>query len=81
LDELSTLSDPPGLRGVKLVISDAHEGLKARRREGSEVHLATLPCALHPYRARMVLALINTVFAQDIQEAAVCAVRHGCRSA
>jgi transposase-like protein len=36
-----------GLRGVKLVISDAHEGLKACRRQGARRQLAALPCALH----------------------------------
>ena len=35
-----------GLRGVKLVISDAHEGLQGRRRPGLECHLATLPRTL-----------------------------------
>ncbi len=41
-----------GLRGVKLVISDAHEGLKAAVGEGAEVHLAALPRAFHAQRAR-----------------------------
>ena len=35
-----------GLRGVKLVVSDAHEG------EGAQRDLAALPCALHAQRAR-----------------------------
>ena len=36
-----------GLRGVKLVISDAHEGLKAAVRSRAERLLAALPRALH----------------------------------
>ena len=41
-----------GLRGVKLVISDAHEGLKSRRRQGARRLLAALPRPLHAQRAR-----------------------------
>jgi len=61
-----------GLRGVKLVISDAHEGLKAAV---AKVLTATWQrCRVHFIRnalahagkgqRQMVLALINTVFAQ-----------------
>jgi putative transposase len=68
-----------GLRGVKLVISDAHEGLKAA---AAKVLKATWQrCRVHFLRnalahagkgqRQMVLALINTVFAQDSQEAAI----------
>jgi putative transposase len=68
-----------GLRGVKLVISDAHEGLKAA---ASKVLKSTWQrCRVHFLRnalahagkgqRQMVLALINTVFAQDSQEAAI----------
>lgn len=68
-----------GLRGVKLVISDAHEGIKAAV---SKVLTATWQrCRVHFLRnalahagkgqRQMVLALINTVFAQETQEAAI----------
>ena len=68
-----------GLRGVKLVISDAHEGIKAAV---AKVFKTTWQrCRVHFLRnalahagkgqRQMVLALINTVFAQDTQEAAV----------
>ncbi|MGH8189115.1 MAG: IS256 family transposase [Steroidobacteraceae bacterium] len=68
-----------GLRGVKLVISDAHEGLKAA---AAKVLKATWQrCRVHFLRnalahagkgqRQVVLALINTVFAQETQEAAV----------
>ena len=68
-----------GLRGVKLVISDAHEGLKAA---AAKVLKSTWQrCRVHFLRnalahagkgqRQMVLALINTVFAQDSPEAAV----------
>ena len=68
-----------GLRGVKLAISDAHEGLKAA---AAKVLKATWQrCRVHFLRnalahagkgqRQMVLALINTVFAQDSQEAAI----------
>ncbi|WP_375781515.1 transposase [Roseococcus suduntuyensis] len=36
-----------GLPGVKLVISDAHEGPKSRRDQGAAGHLAALPRPLH----------------------------------
>jgi putative transposase len=68
-----------GLRGVKLVISDAHEGLKAAV---AKVLKSTWQrCRVHFLRnalahagkgqRQMVLALINTVFAQDSQDAAI----------
>jgi putative transposase len=67
-----------GLRGVKLVISDAHEGLKAA---AAKVLKSTWQrCRVHFIRnalayagkgqRQMVLALINTVFAQDSAETA-----------
>ena len=67
-----------GLRGVKLVISDAHVGLKAAI---AKVFKATWQrCRVHFMRnalahagkgqRQMVLALINTVFAQETAEAA-----------
>jgi len=67
-----------GLRGVKLVISDSHEGLKAA---AAKVLKSTWQrCRVHFIRnalayagkgqRQMVLALINTVFAQDSAEAA-----------
>jgi putative transposase len=68
-----------GLRGVKLVISDSHEGLKAA---AAKVLKATWQrCRVHFIRnalahagkgqRQMVLAMINTVFAQETQEAAI----------
>ena len=68
-----------GLRGVKLVISDAHEGLKAA---AAKVLKATWQrCRVHFLRnalahagkgqRQVVLAMINTVFAQQTQEAAI----------
>jgi len=67
-----------GLRGVKLVISDAHLGLKAAI---AKVFNATWQrCRVHFMRnalayankgqRQMVLALINTAFAQETTEAA-----------
>ena len=67
-----------GLRGVKLVISDAHEGLKAA---ASKVLAATWQrCRVHFLRnalahagkgqRQMVLAAINTAFAQESFETA-----------
>ena len=67
-----------GLRGVKLVISDAHEGLKAA---AAKVLKSTWQrCRVHFLRnalahagkgqRQMVLAMINTAFAQDNAEAA-----------
>jgi putative transposase len=68
-----------GLRGVKLVISDAHEGLKSA---AAKVLKATWQrCRVHFLRnalahagkgqRQVVLALINTVFAQETHEAAI----------
>ena len=68
-----------GLRGVKLVIADAHEGLKAA---AAKVLKATWQrCKVHFLRnalahagkgqRQMVLAMINTVFAQETLEAAI----------
>jgi putative transposase len=68
-----------GLRGVKLVISDAHVGLKAAAAkvlkatwQRCRVHFLRNALA-HPGKGQrqMVLALINTVFAQETQEAAI----------
>jgi len=67
-----------GLRGVRLVISDSHVGLKAAI---AKVFKATWQrCRVHFMRnalahagkgqRQMVLALINTVFAQETPEAA-----------
>jgi putative transposase len=67
-----------GLRGVKLVISDAHEGLKAA---AAKVLAATWQrCKVHFLRnalahagkgqRQMVLAAINTAFAQDCFDSA-----------
>jgi putative transposase len=68
-----------GLRGVKLVISDAHEGLKAA--VGKVLKASWQRCRVHFIRnalahagkgqRQMVLALINTVFAQESQAAAI----------
>ena len=67
-----------GLRGVKLVISDAHVGLKAA--VAKVFHATWQRCRVHFMRnalahagkgqRQMVLALINTVFAQESAEAA-----------
>ena len=68
-----------GLRGVKLVICDAHEGLKAA---AAKVLKSTWQrCRVHFIRnalahagkgqRQMVVAMINTVFAQDSPEAAI----------
>jgi putative transposase len=68
-----------GLRGVKLVISDAHLGIKAAV---AKVLKSTWQrCRVHFLRTalahagkgqrQMALALINTVFAQDTHEAAI----------
>ena len=78
-----------GLRGVKLVISDAHEGLKAA---AAKVLNATWQrCKVHFLRnalahagkgqRQMVLAAINTVFAQDYVRSGDRAVAHRRRSA
>ena len=68
-----------GLRGVKLVIADSHEGLKAAV---AKVLKATWQrCKVHFLRnalahagkgqRQMVLAMINTVFAQENLDAAI----------
>ena len=78
-----------GLRGVKLVISDAHEGIKAAV---SKVLNATWQrCRVHFMRnalayagksgRRVVSAFIATAFAQDDAAAARPAMAQGCRSA
>ena len=67
-----------GLRGVKLVISDAHEGLKAAVRkvisaswQRCRVHFMRNALGHAPARQRrMVSALIATIFAQESQAAA-----------
>ena len=67
-----------GLRGVKLVISDAHEGIKAAVSKVLSRDLAALPRPLHAQRAgacrqertRVVSAFIATAFAQETAEAA-----------
>jgi putative transposase len=68
-----------GLRGVKLVISDAHEGLKAAAAKA--LKSTWQRCRVHFLRnalahagkgqRQMVLAMINTAFAQDDQKAAI----------
>ncbi|MGY4349780.1 transposase-like protein [Bradyrhizobium sp. GM7.3] len=40
-----------GLRGVKLVVSDAHEGIKPTVAQGARCQLAALPRPLHAQRA------------------------------
>lgn len=67
-----------GLRGVKLVISDAHEGLKAAI--AKVLKASWQRCRVHFLRnalayanksqRQMVFALINTIFAQETAEAA-----------
>lgn len=67
-----------GLRGVKLVISDAHEGLKAAI--SKVLKTSWQRCKVHFLRNALayankgqrqaVLAVINTIFAQDSAEAA-----------
>lgn len=67
-----------GLRGVKLVISDAHEGLKAA--VAKVLNATWQRCRVHFLRnalayankgqRQMVFALINTIFAQESAEAA-----------
>jgi putative transposase len=67
-----------GLRGVKLVISDAHEGLKAAA--ARVLKASWQRCRVHFLRnalayankgqRQMVFALINTIFAQETTEAA-----------
>src|SRR5580692_1106558 len=67
-----------GLRGVKLVISDAHEGIKAAI--GKVLHASWQRCRVHFRRnvlahagrqgRRVVAAFIGTAFVQDDAEAA-----------
>lgn len=67
-----------GLRGVKLVISDAHEGLKAAA--AKVLKASWQRCRVHFLRnalayankgqRQMVFALINTIFAQDTADTA-----------
>jgi putative transposase len=67
-----------GLRGVKLVISDAHEGLKAA--VGKVLKTTWQRCRVHFIRNALahankgqrqaVLAMINTIFAQETPDAA-----------
>jgi putative transposase len=67
-----------GLRGVKLVISDAHEGLKAAI--GKVLKTTWQRCKVHFIRNALahankgqrqaVLAMINTIFAQETPDAA-----------
>lgn len=67
-----------GLRGVKLVISDAHEGLKAAA--AKVLGCTWQRCKVHFLRnvlahagkgqRQMVMALINTIFAQETPETA-----------
>lgn len=75
-----------GLRGVKLVMSDAHEGIKAAV---SRVFNATWQrCRVHfarnaiahagRSRNRVVSALIATAYAQETVEAALDPVAQGC---
>jgi putative transposase len=67
-----------GLRGVKLVISDAHEGLKAAINkvlkttwQRCKVHFLRHALAYaNKGQRQAVLAVINTIFAQDSAEAA-----------
>src|ERR1700752_2536940 len=69
---------PRGLRGVKLVISDAHEGIKAA--VAQVFHASWQRCRVHFMRnvlahagkqgRRVVSAFIATAFAQDDAEAA-----------
>ncbi len=67
-----------GLRGVKLVITDAHEGLKAAI--AKVLKTTWQRCRVHFIRnalahaakgqRQMVLAMINTIFVQETQQAA-----------
>jgi putative transposase len=73
-----------GLRGVKLVVSDAHEGLKAAA--AKVLHATWQRCRVHvlrnllayvgPSQRAMVAAAIRTVFTQENQEAARRQWRH-----
>ena len=78
LDGLPAQARPRGLRGVKLVISDAHEGLKAA--VAKVLHATWQRCRVHFMRnalahagksgRRVVAAFIATAFAQNDAEAA-----------
>jgi len=67
-----------GLRGVKLVISDAHEGLKAAASkvlktswQRCRVHfIRNAPAHVGKGQRQAVLAMINTIFVQESAEAA-----------
>ena len=68
-----------GLRGVKLIVSDAHEGIKGRRRQTDDRHVAALPRSITMRNAlahagkssrRVVSAFMATAFAQFSAEAA-----------
>src|SRR5512132_1007400 len=73
-----------GLRGVKLVVSDAHEGLKAAA--AKVLHATWQRCRIHvlrnllahvgPGQRAMVAAAIRTVFTQENHEAARRQWRH-----
>jgi putative transposase len=73
-----------GLRGVALVVSDAHEGLKAAA--AKVLHATWQRCRVHvlrnllahvgPSQRAMVAAAIRTVFTQENQEAARRQWRH-----
>jgi transposase-like protein len=73
-----------GLRGVKLVVSDAHEGLKAAA--AKVLHATWQRCRIHvlrnllahvgPAQRAMVAAAIRTVFTQENHEAARRQWRH-----
>ena len=73
-----------GLRGVKLVISDAHEGLKAAIRRVIGASLATLPGALDAQRPglraegqqSMVAAALRQAFIQPDRASASQTLRH-----
>lgn len=78
LDQVPRILTRRGLRGVKLVISDAHEGLKAAI--SKVLKSSWQRCKVHFLRNALayankgqrqaVLAVINTIFAQDSAEAA-----------
>ena len=78
LDEFLRKLARRGLRGVKLVIADAHEGIEAAI--GKVFHAAWQRCRVHFMRnvlahggrqgRRVVAAIIKTIFVQDDAEAA-----------
>jgi len=74
-----------GLKGVRLVISDAHEGLKAANKEDFNGKcMAKMPCTFYEKRIKpgtkhyqgMVSSIIRTIFAQNDQESAREQLRH-----